>query len=192
MDMRTVLLVGAAAFALSGCGGGGGNLIDTPAPTPAPSPVVAGSQALAAGSYKLTFAAISTARLPAPISGIDVAVKLPPGVVVSTLTGGATGQITSESVTPGSAIQATALAFGIYSASTRTAYLSMATTQETYRSGQFLNLLFSLAVGTTVTPDDIFALNASYRKYKVVGLDSVQHSTVIMSGTVKTTLGVEH
>ena len=194
MNIRSLLLMCVAVTSLSACGGGGGggDLIQAAPPTTPTTPpvVVSNTQTLAAGTYKLTFSAISTARLVAPISGIDVAVKLPVGLSVSTVTGGGTGQITSTSVTPGSAILATSLAFGNYSASTRTAYLSMATTQDTYRSGQYLNLLFTVASGTSITPNDIYALNVTYPKYKVVGLDTVTHSTVNMTGSVLTTLGV--
>ncbi|NVO00460.1 MAG: hypothetical protein HXX17_14165 [Geobacteraceae bacterium] len=192
MNIRSLLLLCAVVTSLSACGGGGGggDLIQAPPPT-TPTTVVPGTQALAAGTYKLTFSAISSARLLAPISGIDVAVKFPAGLSVSTVTGGGTGQITSTSITPGSAILATSLAFGNYSASTRTAYLSMATSQDTFRSGQFLNLLFTVASGTTITPNDIYALNVTYPTYKVIGLDTVTHSTVTMTGSVLTTLGVE-
>ena len=189
MNIRTLLLMCAAAVSLSACGVGGGDLIQTT--VPGTTPPVSSSQTLAAGTYKLTFSAISTAHLAAPISGIDVAVRFPAGLSVSTVSGGGTGQITTTSITPGSAILATSLAFGNYSASTRTAYLSMATSQANYRQGQFLNLLFTVASGTSVTPNDIFALNTTYRNYKVVGLDTITHNTVVMTGTVKTTLGVE-
>lgn len=180
-----------AVMSLNGCGGSGGDLIQSPPTTT--NTTISDTQALAPGTYKLTFSAISTARLAAPISGIDVSVKLPAGLSVSTVTGGGTGQITTTSVTPGNAIQATSLAYGNYSASTRTAYLSMATTQDTYRKGQFLNLLFTVTPGTIVTPNDIFLLNtATSPAYKVVGFDTVSHSTVIMTSTVRTILGVEY
>jgi hypothetical protein len=190
MNIRSLLLLCVAVTSLSACGGGGGgDLIQAATPT-TPTTVVPGAQALAAGTYKLTFSAFSTARLVAPISGIDVAVKLPVGLSVSTVTGGGTGQITSTSITSGSAILAPSLAFGNYSASTRTAYLSMATSRDSYRGGQFLNLLFTVVSGSSITPSDIYALNVTYPKYKVVGLDTVTHSTVTMTGSVLTTLGV--
>ena len=188
MNIRTMLVICSTIVTLSACGGGGGDLIQA-SPTNNNSSNISSGQTLASGTYKLTFSAISSAQLAAPISGIDIAVKLPAGLSVSTTTGG-TGQIASTSITPGSAILATSLAFGNYSASTRTAYLSMATTQETFRSGQFINLLFTVAPGSSVTLGDIIALNATYPIYKVVGLDTVSHSTVTMSGIVKTTLGV--
>jgi hypothetical protein len=191
MNFKSLLLICIAVATLSACGGGGGgDLIQASPPTPptAPPVVVPGTKTLAAGTYKLTFTAISTSRLPAPISGIDVAVKLPVGVSVSTVNGGATGQIVSTSITPGSAILATSLALGNYSASTRTAYLSINTPQETFRGGQFLNLLLTVETGTSITPDDIYALNVTNPKYKVLGL--VAHSTVNMTGSVLTTLGV--
>lgn len=186
MNSRILMLLCATALALSGCGGGG-DLI--PAESTA-TDVVPISQTLTPGTYKLTFSAISTARLVAPISGIDVAVKLPPGLSVSTINGG-TGQIDSTSFAPNSAILGSSLAFGNYSASTRTAYISMATTQDTFRSGQFMKLFFTVAKGAAVTPNDIIVLNATYPHYKVVGLDTVTHNSVTLTGTVKTTLAVE-
>ena len=182
MKFRTFLSIGMVAATLSACGGGGG---DWQQGTTAASD----TQPLAAGMHKLTFSAISTAQLDAPISGVEVAVKLPAGLSVSTLSGG-TGQITPAAVSQGSALQDTSLAFGSYSASTRTAYLAMTTPQNNYRSGQYLTLQFAVAAGSLITPNDIYAMNATYPLYKVVGLDSVSHSSVVLTGKVKTTLGV--
>ena len=184
MKTRNKLLFLMPAALLSACGGGGGDWKEsTTAPT---SPV---GQALAAGVHKLTFSAVSTARLSAPINGIDVAVRLPAGLSVSTTTGG-TGQITPTSLIQGTALQDTSLSFGNYSASTRTAYLAVATPQSNFRSGQYLTLLFNVSSGTSVTPSDIYAMNATYQTYRVIGLDTVSHNTVVMTDRVLTTLGM--
>lgn len=186
MKIRSLMLLFATSMALSACGGGDGGVVGIGIVRSTADP---NTQPLAAGSYKLTFSAVSTARLDAPISGVEVAVKLPTGLSVSTTTG-TTGQILSTSLTPGSALKSTSLAFGSYSASTNTVYLSMATTQEDYRSGQFLNLLLLVPAHSTVTPNDIYSLNATYPHYKVIGLDTITHNTVTMTDKVKTTLKV--
>jgi hypothetical protein len=185
MRIYTFLFIGLVAASLSACGSG-----DFIEKSPTNSNSTQSTQVLAPGTYKLAFSAISTARLAAPVSGIDVAVKLPVGVSVTTLTG-SSGQVAVSSVIPGSAIQSTSLAFASYSASTRTVYLSMTTSQDSYRGGQFVNLLFNVGAGTSVTPNDIFALNTTYPKYKVVGFDSVTHSSVNLTSALKTSLAVE-
>ncbi len=177
MSIRNVVLFGLILSTLAACGGGGSQ------------PGNQNSQALPSGNYKLTFSAISTARLATPISGIEIAVKLPAGLSVSTLTGGS-GQINPLSVSTGSAIGTAGLAFGSYSASTHTAYLSMVTTQENYRGGQYLNLLFNVPPHSSVTPNDVFVLNDLFPRYRVVGLDTVTHNSVVMTGNVTTTLGI--
>jgi hypothetical protein len=176
MNFKSLILTFAASALLSACGSSGGG--------------AAPSNILAPGTYKLTFSAISTAKLAVPIRGIDISVKFPAGLSVSTVTGGS-GQIADTSLTPGNATSASFYALGNYSASTRTAYLSMATSQGTYRGGQFMTLLFTVGQGTAVTADDIYALNALYPEYKVVGVDTVTNSSVILNSDVKTTLGVE-
>jgi hypothetical protein len=181
MKIPRYLLMSGVALSLTACGdGGGGGTGGT---------TIDATKALATGTYKLTFTAISTARLDAPISGIEVAVKLPAGISVATA-GGGSGQVAVSSITPGSSILGTELAYGNYSASTRTVYLTLATTQSAFRGGEFLNLLFTAAADTTVSPNDIMALNAVYPHYKVVGLNTATSSTVNMTGKVKTTLGV--
>lgn len=183
MNIRTLLIMCTVAASLSACGGGGGDLIEKSATTP----VISSSQALAPGTYKLTFTAISTAQLVAPISGIYVAVKFPDGISVNTVTGGS-GEITGSSFTSGSAVQWSP--YGNYSASTRTAYFNMATAQSSYRGGQYLNLLFNVAPGATVTPNGIFTLNAYYKVVGTIGVGTSGYSSVVMTDSVKTTLGV--
>ncbi|MBV5339331.1 MAG: hypothetical protein J0665_07190 [Deltaproteobacteria bacterium] len=183
MRIKSYLLFAAVAVSLSACGGGGGDLIEAP-----PSTVVASSQTLTPGStYKLVFSAISTAQLPAPIGGIEVAAQLPAGLSVSTVSG--TEEIAASSITSGSDVQWSPS--GSYVSSTGIAHLNMATTQSTYRGGQYLKLLFTVAAGTSVTPGDITTLNATYPSYKVTGYDATTSSSVDMTNIVKTTLTVE-
>jgi hypothetical protein len=186
MKIQAILLICAFAATLSACGGGGGNWQEGAAVNTPPTDL---NKPLAAGVHKLTFSAISTASLDVPISGIEVAVRLPAGLSVSTATDG-TGQITPTSVKQGNALQDTSLAFGSYSASTRTAYFAVTTPQDDFRNGQYLTLLFTVSPSASVSPNDIYTLNAAYPVYKVVGLDTVTHNTVVMTGKVKTTLGV--
>jgi hypothetical protein len=182
MSIRVLLLLCATAVLLTACGVDGELVEKTPVVN-----VVKGTQPLSAGTYKLTFSALSTARLATSISGIDVTVKLPSGLSVATVSG-ASGQVLPTSIIPGNVNQSI---LGNYSASTRTVYLAMITPQDTYRSGQFMNLLFTVQPGSSVTPDDILALNSTFSNYKVVGWDVNSYSSVILTGSVKTTLGVE-
>lgn len=182
MDIRNSVLMSAVMLSISACGGGDGN-------NGTFNPGVPGTRPLAAGTYKLVFTAVSTARLDAPISGIEVTVKLPAGLSVATTTG-RSDQIADASVICGRVLQETALAFGNYSVSTRTAYLSVATSQGAYRGGQFLNLLFTVASGTSVSPNDIYNLNSTFSHYNVVGLNTDTHNTVQLTGKVQTTLAV--
>lgn len=188
MNMRTWLLCSAMSIVLSACGGGG-DLINASAPASSEMP---GSRELAPGKYKLTFTAISTARLPVAVSGVEVAVKLPTGLSVATVPGsGASGPFNAASVMSGSAVQAGGVVFGGYSSSTRTAYVTMVTTQENFRGGTYVSLLFTAEPGSAVTPDDIYNMNAVYPHYRVVGVDTAAHSTVLMTGMVRTRLAVE-
>ena len=176
-----VILALTVTVLLNGCGddGDGGSGVQ---PYPSKTP-------LAVGAYKLSFTAISTARLDAPISGIDVAIGLPAGVSVDTLNGGS-GQISPGALGTGNAIIGTGLAMGNYSGATRRVYLSMATTQATYRSGNFLLMTFMVQPGAVVSEYDFVTLNAAYPRYKVVGMDAATRSSIILTDKVKTTLSV--
>ncbi len=177
--MKTLKLVGALVTiaTLYGCGGGDGG-----------GGPVADSYVFPAGKATLTFTAMSTAHLTAPISGVDFSIKLPTGMSVTTASGGS-GQIDSTTVTPGLSLSGTNLAYGSYSASTRKAYLGMATTSSSYRSGEFLRLTCTVAPNTAITLADLKALNSPVTLVKAVGYDTATKSTVVLTGTLKVTLG---
>jgi len=177
--MKTTLkltLLALACMTLFGCGGGGG------------SGAVDDSYLFPAGTATLTFSAMSTATLPTSISGIVFSVKLPQGMNVATTSGGS-GQIVTTSVTAGSALTGTNLAYGSYSSSTRTAYLTMATTSSTYRAGEFLRLSCAVDTGSTITLADVKALNAPINIIGASGYDTVTKSTVSLTDKLAVTLG---
>jgi len=150
------------------------------------SGVVSDSYVFPAGKATLAFSAVSTAQLPAAISAIDFTIALPQGMDVTTSGGAA--QIESASVTPGAALAGTNLAFGSYSASTGKAHLSMVTTNDTYRRGEFLRLSCNVAANTSITLGALKALNDPVTLKKATGYDQATQSTVIFTDKVKVTL----
>lgn len=172
-----LIVMAAALTALYGCGGGDGG-----------SGQVSDSYVFPSGKATLAFSAISTAQLSAPISGVDFSITLPQGMSVTTVSG-SSGQIDSTTVTPGSALTGTNLAFGSYSASTRKAYLGMATTSNGYRSGEFLRLTCIVAPNTSITLGSLKALNAPVTIVKAVGYDPLARSTVTLTNSLKVTMG---
>ena len=166
-----------ALTAIYGCGDGNGT---------AP---VGDSYVFPAGKAVLAFTAMSTAHLPAPVSGIGLSITLPPGMSVAT-TSGLSGQIAAAALMNGSTLAGTTLAFGTYSASNGKTRLSMATTSDSYRAGEFLRLACTVASGTNITLGGLKALNTPVTVLKVVGYDPVAMSTVNITGKVKVTLEV--
>jgi hypothetical protein len=181
-DMKTTLkLIGAMLvfFSLHGCGGDRG----------ASAPSITNGQVFSAGKATLAFSTTSTARLAAPISGIDFSITLPQGMTVATVNG-SSGQVENASLLPGAALTGTNLAFGNYSASSRKVHLSMVTTSDAYRSGEFLRLICVVAPNTSLTLDSLKALNTPVAVAKAVGYDPVTKSTMIMTNNVRVTIEV--
>lgn len=172
------ILVALSFTTLYGCGGDSGS-----GPIP-----VADSYVFPAGKATITFSAISTARLTAPISGIDFTVTLPQGMSVTT-TSGASGQIDSAIITAGSALAGTNLAFGSYSVATRKAHLTMGTTSNNYRSGEFLRLVCTVASSPAITLGDLRTLNNPVSVIKAVGYNQATQSTVVLTGKLNVAIG---
>lgn len=165
---------------LNGCGGGGGSSSDSSGP-------VSDSYVFPAGKATLTFTAMSSAQLPTSIGGIDFTVTLPQGMSATT-TGGVSGQIDSSTISAGTALAGTNLVFGSYSTSTRKAHLVMSTTGSSYRSGEFMRLVCTVASSTSITLADVKALNNPVNLIKAAGLDS-SNTTVNLTSSVKVTIG---
>ena len=164
-------------MALYGCGGGGGGGGDG-------GGAVDDSYVFPAGKATITFSAMSTATLPAPISGIDVTLTLPTGMSVATTS----GQIETASLTPGSALTGTNLAYGSYSNATGVTILSMVTTSDNYRQGEFLRLTCIVAANTGITLGSLKS-TSPVTVVKAVGYDAATSSTVVLTNKLKVTLG---
>lgn len=170
MNRSILLLLGLlAAVTLQGCGGVAG---DPPAKKAA-----------------IAFAALSTARLDSPISGIDLSFVLPGGMEVATVDGGS-GVIESGSVSSGRVLSGTSIAYGTYSASTRRVRLSMGTVSDAYRSGEFLRLTCLLTDDAIVAADALQVLETSLSVLKVAGYDPGTRSTRILTGKVNVTMAL--
>lgn len=144
IDMKNLIKAAATVLLIAGLYGCGGSSDS--------------ATILAPHKTTLAFTAISTAALGSSISGIELNVVLPSGMSVSTSSG---TQIASSSLLPGTALpaSATTIIYGSYSASSRKAQLTMGTTGDSYRSGEFLRLVCNVDYATTVTINDLRALN---------------------------------
>ena len=152
--------------AIYGCGGSGGSNGSSGS---------SGTDVFPAGKATLSFTAMSTAKLPASISGIDISLNLPVGMTVGTESG-SSGVVSSASIASGSALSRTGLAYGTYSASSNKVHLIMATTSTTFRSGEFLRLTCSVAQNSNITLSNVKALNTPVRIVKAAGVDTMNNS----------------
>ncbi len=165
MIAGVLFLTGIAMF--SGCGGGNSDPVSTTA--------------------VLAFSAISTAQLPARISGIRIAVILPSGVSVST-DPAIPKQISATALAAGSAMdalpEANRLVMGSYSSAGRLVRISAADASGTtaFGPGEFVRLTCVVGPGVTVTESGITALNSPPATFTVSGYDANTRSTVDLTG----------
>lgn len=176
--LRVGILAALVLVIMSGCGDGGGS---------GNNGGTQGSYTFPEGKSTLAFSALSTAKLPASISGVDLSITLPQGMSVPT-NNGLSGPIATDAVQPGTGMIGTNLAFGSYSVSTRKVYLSMVTTSDTFRSGEFLRLVCVVKPNTAITLADLNALNTPVNIKKAVGLDMVTNTTTVFSSSLKVIL----
>lgn len=160
-------------LALYGCGGGSGD-----------NSISVSSKNLPAGKNILVFSLSSTAKLRTPVDGVDFSITLLPGMSVATVNG-LSGPIAPDSVLSGNLMPASTLTFGSYSVATRRVFLGMATTGNTFRSGEFLRLICTVAPNTNITLNDLLTLNSPMTIKKGVGFDSVTNTSVVLTGSLK-------
>lgn len=160
---------------LTACGGGGGT---TPSPPP-PIPKTA----------TISFSVISTARLTAPVQGVQLSAYLPVGVTVATNVGSTT--LSSAALTVGSGITgANRQVYGSYSAPIRKVKITVATTEDTFRGGEFAKLTVSYPATITLTVTDFSSLNAPSFPFFEAGGYVVGSGSVDLTGKLRASLGV--
>lgn len=165
----------ASLAALCGCGGGGG------APAAQQTAVIA-------------FSALSTAQLPARISGISIAATLPAGLTVATEPGN-DNQVLAGALTSGSVVGdgAETILFGRYSAAARKVRIDLADSsagQIGFGPGEFARLNCSVTAGVTLTEGDFQPVGGVFPYFKVVGYDSVSHNSIDLTEYLQPRVGV--
>jgi hypothetical protein len=172
--LKTFPLI-ASALLLAACGGGGG-----------------GSSAPAATTKTATvaFNVVSTAQLPVPVQGVVLAAFLPVGTSVATDPG--TNVISAAALATGSGITSpNRIVFGSYSAAIRKVKITVATTEDTFRGGEFAKLTVSFPSTVTLASADFITLNSpSFPLFDSAGFDAVAHSTVDLTSKLNASLGV--
>lgn len=155
-------------LSLAACSGGGGTAINE---TPQP----------ASKTATISFSIISTARLTAPVQGVQLSAYLPVGVNVVTDPG--TTILSSGTLTFGSGLtSANRQVYGSYSAPIRKVKIIVVTTEETFRSGEFAKLTVSYPETTILSANDFTSINTpSFPSFEaggyVVGSGSVDLTT---------------
>jgi hypothetical protein len=174
-----VVLALAATTMLAGCGsGGGGN-----------------NNGVSGTSVVVAFSLISTSRLPARISGVNIAAHLPAGVSVATDSANPK-QISATALVAGSAMdslpQADKIIIGSYSSDGNLVNISTAGASGTpgFGPGEYARLTCQVAPGVAVTESEITALNTPLVAFKVTGFDAVTHSTVDLTNLLQPHLTV--
>lgn len=183
MKRLPALLLMPPLLLLLACGGGGGSTPTGGTGTPS------GPTALSPGAHTLGLSVTMASAAKAPVSGLSLIVQLPPGVTVAT-TAGDPSPLAGGVLSAGSALTGTVLLSGTYSAATRQAKLFLAHTPTTAWSGQALKLVFTVPSGSTVLETDLQTLNAAPTAFKVVGVDTTSHSTVVLTPQATLTLKV--
>ena len=163
----------AGSIMLAGCGGGGGSG-NIPTST----------------SVVVAFSLVSTARLPARISGVNIAAHLPAGVSVATDSANPR-QISATALVAGSAMDslpaADKIIIGSYSSDGNLVSISTAGAAGTpgFGPGEYARLTCLVAPGVNVTENGIRALNTPLASFKVTGFDPATHSTVDLTNLLQ-------
>ncbi len=171
--IQKILSLLSLALILTACGGGGGG----------------GSTPATSKTATLSFSVISTAQLSAPVQGVQLSAWLPVGVTVATNAGSST--LSSTVLAAGSGItSANRQVYGSYSAAIRKVKITVVTTEETFRGGEFAKLTVSYPVATTLTTNNFTSLNAPSFPFFEAGGYVVGSGNVDLTNKLRASLGV--
>jgi hypothetical protein len=146
-------------------------------------------ETLSVGPHILSLSVAVPPDLVIPVSGIAVTLTLPAGVTVATTAPGAP-RIADAELSTGIAISGENIVTGTYVASSQQVKLSLAWAPGAPWSGEYLRLRFTVEPGAVVTDRDILQLKSTFAAYKAVGVDDVEHRTVVLTAQATTTLRV--
>ena len=128
----------------------------------------------------ITFSAISTATLPAAISGIEISANLPQGVAVA-LEPTTANMISFSSLKN---LKNNSLVSGSYVASSNQVNLILASTPPTIlgfgNTGEFISLVCTFSPDLTLTENNFLSINPTFPDFKATGF--------ITSGGTKTSV----
>lgn len=165
--IQRLLAASAGTLLLAACGGGGGG--STP-------PVTTKTATIA-------FNVVSTAKLPAPVQGVQLTATLPAGTTVATDAG--TKAISTSALVAGSGItSANKQVFGNYSGGKVT--ITVVTPEDTFRGGELAKLTLSYQSTTTLAAGDFAAPTLS----QAFGHDTTTSSDMDLLGKLQAALGV--
>ncbi len=182
--MRNILSLLAVTLLLSACGGGGGG-----SGVPAGGGGGGGTGS-AAKTATVAFSVVSTASLPAPVQGITLIAVLPAGTSVATNAG--SHGISSSALTIGSGISdPNLLVYGTYSAAANKVKIGLASTNGTFRGGEFARLTVQLPSAVSLAAGDFTSANLpAFPLFQAAGDDGATHSVMDLSGKLRASLGV--
>jgi hypothetical protein len=147
------------------------------------------SQQPAGKTATVSFIIVSTARLGASVQGVQLSAYLPVGVAVATEAGSTA--VSSTALTSGSGITSpTRQVIGSYSADVRKVKIIVATTEDTFRGGEFAKVKVSYPAASILTADDFVLANSpSFPSFEAAGY-VVGSGSIDLTSKLKVSLGV--
>lgn len=140
-----------------------------------------------AGTYQLSVQLAPAAGAGVPISGVDLTLALPAGVSIA-VSNPATGQIDPAALKAGGAVTGTSVVLGTFLAAQKQVHLTLVAAPTASWGGEAFRVTFQTA--GTITLKDLQALNSTLPGFRVAGVDTTAHSTVLLTSEVTSSLSI--